>query len=83
MQPVICGLQQAAMAKQQNRHAHVGGLSDAKKATRREKGRARQQRHVAKRKEQGLPLMSAAALAHKKALGRTALMAPSPAPLAW
>jgi hypothetical protein len=54
------------MAKQRNRHARVGALEGAKLATRREKGRARTQRFVAKKKAQGLPVYSAAALAHKQ-----------------
>ncbi len=49
MHPVICALQPAAMAKQKTKHAHVGALSDPKKAIRREADRVKRRADKLKR----------------------------------
>jgi hypothetical protein len=49
------------MARKKTSHAHVGALSDAKKAITREQGRARVAKHRAKVKGQGLKLAESAA----------------------
>jgi hypothetical protein len=55
MQPVICALQLAAMAKQRKNHnAHVGALSDAQKAARRAADRVRKQKQRSGLKARGL-----------------------------
>jgi hypothetical protein len=62
------------MAKQKNRHAHVGALSDAQRAIRREADRAKQRKRSAKLKAQGLKKpMSAVSKANKQLMMRTQL----------
>ncbi len=72
MQPVICAVQPAAMAKRKNRHARVEALSDAQRVIRNQKQRVKNQKHAAKLKRQGLKQThSAASKAHKKAVNHT------------